>query len=693
MFSWLPYSFVRITIFFTTGILLGIYIPEAISVGLAIILVLTGSLLFSVFAYLKFIGRLTSFPLSFFGLATLIVAGYLHVELSTEIKWLSHFNNLSKGIQNYRAVIDDQAQEKQNSWRVEGKVSAIKNDSGWLQSTGKVQLYFSKKGFKEPFKYGDVLLVKGSPQELTEPANPGEFNYKRFLSFNAIYHQHFLRGGEVVFINHDPDNFIYDVSLLAREWARVHLLKNIDGEYERAVVSALVLGIKDELDNELTNAYASSGAMHVLAVSGLHVGIVYAILFFVLRPLNKVKYGKWILAGICIAVLWMYAFITGLSPSVLRAVSMFSFIALARPMNQHTNIYNTLAVSAFCLLLWDPYLIMSVGFQLSYLAVIGIIYVQPKIYHLFNPHNLIMSKVWEISSVSIAAQISTFLLGLLYYHQFPVYFLVSNLFVIPGAIAVLVLGIGVLAFSFLSPVAWLLGFILNWLVWLLNFLVFQVEKLPYSLIENIYITTPQCWFLMIALLSLFYIVDFRKPQLVFLTAICMILFAGVQWQRFYSETNTRQFLVYKVAGHTAFDFIDKGRAYFYTDSTLLKNSDRIRFHIRPNRLQSGVHSVQYNKSDLVKELPGARLIRWNGLTIAQLHSDSATLPMNLSVDYVIVSNNAVKKVDQLSSIKAKMLVLDSSNSLYFANQILKQASDVNMNIHSVLHQGAFKLVF
>jgi competence protein ComEC len=197
---------------------------------------------------------------------------------------------------------------------------------------------------------------------------------------------------------------------------------------------------------------------------------------------------------------------------------MFSFVALAKPLGWRTNIYNTLATSAFVLLLYDPYLIMSVGFQLSYLAVLGIVYLQKPLYNLWLIDNRVGNWVWEITCISIAAQVATFALGMLYFHQFPVYFLVSNLFVIPLSTAILVGGILLLAVSWLSAVADLVGWLLQWLIEILNWTVMVTEKLPFSIISGIHLTTFQCWLIMAALLSLIFMLEYRNRKLAWLTA-------------------------------------------------------------------------------------------------------------------------------------------------------------------------------
>ncbi len=690
MFSWTPYPFVRIVLFFSLGILLGIYLPDSVPIVSTRILFGTLGLLYMIVLYLRSNEKLKFINPGAIGLAIVLLAGYIQVYHSTDYRNHNHFIHDTDTIQHYKAVVIRQAQEKKNSWKIEAEVAAVQSNGLWKERTGKVLLYFSKKAFDTPYQYGDVLLINGSPQALTEPANPGEFDYKRFLTFRKIYHQHFLRDGHVLQIDHQPPNLAMDYSIRARVWADDALKRNIAGEREQATASALVLGVTDGLDNELLGAYAATGSLHVLSVSGLHVGIIYWLILLVLKPLNKTTSGKWILALISIVILWGYAFVTGLSPSVLRAVTMFSFVAVAQPWSKRTNIYNTLAASACCLLLFEPYLIMSVGFQLSYLAVIGIVYLQPIFSRWWNPRYWLWEKIWQITCVSIAAQIATFALGLLYFHQFPVYFLFSNLFVIPASFLVLVLGIVLVAVSAVNPLAGLVGFLLEWIIKILNYGVFKMEALPFSLIDNVYVTTFQCWLLIGAIVLAISLIQFRKFYSAILVSVCLILFSAIQWSHFNKEIDTRKLAVYKVAGHSAWDIIDRGQAYFFTDSTLAKDWERIRFHIRPNRLQSGVRNIfNGNQNDFVRDFQGCRLIVWNEITILQINEKEFSFPATANLNYIVLGNNAIKNIADISSVKCDKLILDSSNSFYFADKILKEAQHTPLNVHSVLHQGAF----
>ena len=691
MFSWTPYAFVRIVLFFAAGILWGIYLPDVLPIKLTGIFFVILTIAFVGIAFLRSTEQLKTFNPGLIGLLTVFLAGYIHVNHSTDYRNHDHFLHDTDTIRYYKAVVIKQAQEKQNSWKMEAEVVAVQHhDNHWKKRTGKVLLYFSKKAFDTPYEYGNVLLIEGSPQLLSEPANPGEFDYKRFLTFRKIYHQHFLRNGDALHIGHQPPNRVMEYSIRARVWAGEALKKNIKGEREHATASALVLGVTDGLDNELIGAYAATGSLHVLSVSGLHVGIIYWLILLVLKPLNKTTPGKWTLAIFSIAVLWGYAFVTGLSPSVLRAVTMFSFVALARPWSQRTNIYNTMAASAFCLLLYEPYLIMSVGFQLSYLAVIGIVYLQPVLSRLWEPRNWLWENIWQITCVSIAAQVATFALGLLYFHQFPVYFLFSNLFVIPASFIVLVSGIVLIMSSVIHSLAGLVGVALEWTIKILNYGVFEMEALPFSLIDNVYMTTFQCWLLIAAIVFAAVFIEFKKFSHAVVVSLCLIVFSITQWSHFYEEVDIQKLTIYKVAGHSAWDIIDRGKVYFFTDSTLAKDWEKIRFHIRPNRLQSEVSSTYSgNQFDFVQDFPGCQMVFWKGVTILQIREKEFSFPETVSMDYVVLRNNAIKNIAAISPLKFKKLVLDSSNSFYFADRILKEAQALSLDVHSVLHHGAF----
>lgn len=681
--------FVRFAIFFMAGILLAIYFPDCINENFALWLSFSAILLYLLLFFIRVLRGVNLNP-GFVGLIIIFFVGYLHVLQKTETRNNQHLIHFKDTISHFQVVLISHAQDKAKSWKMEARIQKVNANKQWLLVEGKVLLYFSKENFPNAYSYGDVLLIEGSPQLLTAPANPGEFDYKRFLSFKNIYHQVFVRTNHVNQINYEPESRLLAYAIKIRAWAEKSLKQYVRGDQEQAIATALVLGITDGLDNDIMHAYSATGALHVLAVSGLHVGIIYSILLLMLKPFSKRRGGKWIIAVVSLMVLWIYALVTGLSPSVLRAVTMFSFVAFARPLGWSTNIYNTLAASAFCLLLQDPFLIMSVGFQLSYSAVLGIVYLQRPIYLLWYAPGYWADKVWEISTVSIAAQLATVSLGLLYFHQFPVYFLFSNLFVIPISFAVLVLGLVVLALSWLTPLASLTGWLLTKCIQAMNGSVLFVESLPFSLLDNLYINTTQSWLIMLSLGSLLLL--FQYKQFIYLKVAFgfVLLLAISMWYHYYETVNKHEWIVYKVQGSSAMDFISSGRSTFVADSALLSDAASIRFHIRPNRLINEVKKVVTvaiaSGDDPVN---GCKLLQFRNKRVLIIGENVTNLP-EMSVDFVVITHNAITIEKLVKKINFDQVILDSSNSFYFAERMLTEATQLERNVFSVLHHGYFK---
>ncbi|TXH31478.1 MAG: ComEC family competence protein [Cyclobacteriaceae bacterium] len=686
MQKWVPYAMVRITMCLVAGILLAIYQPALLSTKAASVLLLSLAGLAFIFWLARRRNKKFNTLFGFISFSALIVFGFVHLQQNTHSNQPHNLIHVD-GVTAYECVVRSATESKSNSWKFYVELVQVKTDA-WQPATGKVVVYVSKKTIDRiPWLYGDHLIIQGSPQKLKPPANPNEFDYKRFLSFKNVYHQQFVKANQVQFIASPARRgFIY-YSHRVRDWASTVIESTLKGEQNQAVAMALILGVTEGIDNELLSAYAASGAMHVLAVSGMHVGIIYVIILFLFKPIKKYRWSPWLVAGLSIFLLWAFAFVTGLSPSVLRAVTMFSFVALAKPLGWRTNIYNTLATSAFILLLYDPYLIMSVGFQLSYLAVLGIVYLQKPLYNLWVIDSAVGNWVWEITCISIAAQIATFALGMLYFHQFPVYFLVSNLFVIPLSTAVLVGGILLLAVSWISPIADLLGWLLQLLIELLNWTVITTEKLPFSIISGIHLTTFQCWLIMATLLSLIFMLEYRYKNIVWLTTILCIALIVTQVQHFHRKLNVQQFVVYSISNHTAMEWIMNGKSYYYADTALLNDYERTRFHILPNRLQHGVKET-HSKIPFYQNAKGIPLYLWNNTCIAVLNKRAQPLPP-LPIDYLVVSNQSLSLKDTTFLKPQTKIILDGTNGSHYIARWKSAQQNKAWQVHAVADDGAF----
>ena len=617
----------------------------------------------------------------------ILVLGILITEQNKPSNLLLHFNqfNTEASI----VVLKEDVIAKAKSFKCEVEVIAGKSDNDWQNTEGKAILYFAKDSLTELLKYGDKIIINGKWNAIENPSNPAQFNYKSYLYNSGITAQQYVKNDAWKLISNQKDFSIMKFAFIYQKKLLRILESNFQDE-ELAVISALLLGYKDLLDRETIMTYASSGAMHVLAVSGLHVGIIYLVLNSLFFFFGNIKYGNYIKAILLILSLWAYALLTGLSPSVLRAATMFSFIIIGSALKRETNIYNTLAASAFVLLLYNPYILLQVGFQLSYAAVLGIVYLQPKMYNLFRPSNWLMDKVWAITTVSIAAQLATFPLGMYYFHQFPNYFLLSNLFVIP--LATFIINGGILLFVvsaipvFSSYISWLI----NKLLLFLNLSVKWVESLPYSLSLGISITKVET-LIIFAVIVLFIIAVRDKRARTIQVAFCVaILFMGMQVDEQYSTKQQQYFIVYDVPKESAIDFVDGNQNYFIASQSLNNDKSKMRFHIQHFRwenrvMKSTLVSADFTANNYFKK---ENYIQFFDEKILLWDRDFLK-PINpLLLDYIIVSG---KGKLELENIECKLLIIDSSVPKYNWEKIKKECLKWDIPFYNVNTQGAFSI--
>lgn len=365
------------------------------------------------------------------------------------------------------------------------QVAAVQDSQQQMQTAHhRILAYLDITADSRKLQSGDVLLLRGKVREVQGPLNPQQFDYKAYLSYRGVYYQAFVEEWQRI----DRQPSLFSKAAQLRQYCIGILRKHLPTADEFSVGAALILGYKAELSEAVEEAYANTGAMHVLAVSGLHVGLVQLLLMALLGRLPiKGRWWRYLRTLLILLGIWAFALITGASPSVLRAATMFSFLAVGQAFERSTNVYNTLAASAFVLLCFNPMLLYHVGFQLSYLAVLGIVYFQPRIYRLWIVENRLGDYLWQLAAVSLAAQIGTLPISLYYFHQFPIYFLLSGLVVVPAA--GFVLGSGLLLFAVQAvPFAGsILGQVLYGLLYVVNACIFTLEQLPGSLVGGIWI--------------------------------------------------------------------------------------------------------------------------------------------------------------------------------------------------------------
>ena len=701
---WHQISMVRLVIAFIIGIVVAILLGVAIHIPLYISLSLFfiysafvfWSRLFSNYKYRWLHGVIISI--------SLLLLGFEWTLQNTEKYDTTHIGNI---VSDSSAVIigtlTEPINERENSYRSTLKVSAIQQNNQWIKANGNVMLYFAKDSFASQLQYGDEVLINTKITEVKPPQNPNEFDYKTYLSNKSIYHQAYLKSGYLKVLAHNNGNPILSYSIYLQS-KLLDVLKNnhIEGN-EYAVASAMLLGSRDKIDADLLNAYSGSGAVHILSVSGLHVGLVFLLLNYLLFFMDKNKYAKLFKIIILLGFIWFYAAITGFSAAVLRSTAMFTFIVLGQAYSRKVNGFNTLAASLFFLLIINPYLITYVGFQLSYLAVIGIMAIYPSIYKLYNTNNWLFDKAWALISVSLAAQIITAPLAMFYFHQFPNMFLITNLIIIPLTTLIMYVGMGFYVISFVPVISAWVSKLLAVLVYLLNETVKFIEHLPYAVSRNISITESEMFLIFAMILLLVTFFYSKQKKYIFLALIVAIFISIFNIIDKTNHLNNRKFIIYSINHHSVYDFIDGTSDYLISDAALLKDDQKIAFHIKNNWCALGINKNNYVtlynstffQSNFSKSKPifiknnfiqfyDKRFVIVNDKNCQLLNTEK------FKTDYLIIANNAKVTIKEIiKQYSFSHIIIDSSNAIWRTNKWLEECKQLNIVAYAVNNSGAF----
>lgn len=549
--------FIRISSLFIAGILIGYYwIPKTeVVVVLLAILFLLQLLLWnnSSFSLIRFQNILLSI--------TIFLLGLFYIS-SNSLKdkpdsWRKDY---------FLAQVCQKPGEKARTFQT---ILSLQNNE--LISPEKVVAYFDKNEFDASLSTGDQLIILGKLQAIRNQGNPFEFDYQSMMCRRGIWYSVYLTRATYLKVGKPIVN-LQNWAEKSRDYLVEKLAKVLPDKEERSVVSALTLGYRTELDQETLDYFASTGAMHVLSVSGLHVALLFMILGFLLGFLKRHKAGRILFPVVMILFLWIYAFISGFSPPVQRATLMFTFVIVGKELGRPVNIYNSLTASALLLILLDPNVIFDVGFQLSYLAIFSIVLVQPALFNLIEMKNKSLEWLWALFTVSIAAQIVTFPLGVFYFNQMPNFFWLSNFIVVPVTTIIMW---ATIAFFILSPfqiLAGWVGFVIQKLTWFMLASLKLIDAHPLAVTHGLVFSMTQ---LMLVFSVIFAIIIFfySKHKVWFTTALVLLIFFQAETLiEKYKLLNNRFLLVYN--SKTTIVHLANGRANYLIVDDALKESDQ-----------------------------------------------------------------------------------------------------------------------
>ncbi len=689
------------------GIILYVQLPDWVELPLAALFVGAGLLVWGFILHRgKAVKPVQTAP-GIGGLLVLLALGWAITYQHTAVNQPDNIVHLTDTLRAYEGVVITQPEERAKTFRVELNVRRGKwksrNVDEWKPLSGRVIVYLDKAGESIP-RYGEVWLVAGAPRPIDPPLNPGEFNYKRYLSYRNIHHQQYLRTFQRTILAVEPPSRITNLATRVNRWADSVITHQVGTRAEYGIVNAMILGVRDDLDTELYRAYSAAGAVHILSVSGLHVGILFSVLTLLLSFLTKRPRGKILMAFLQLTILWFYALVTGFSPPVLRSAAMFSILIIANASGRQQQLTNTLGASAFFILCFDPYALFSAGFQLSYLAVAGIGAWQSSLYQSITFRNKWANRLWELTAVALVAQLITFPLGVFYFHQFPTYFLLANPIVIVMSEILLPLAMATLAFCWVPYLNDILGWLLNKTAWLLNYAVTQTSQLPGAAWDGLWLSQMAMILIYAVIFCGAALLLTRNRTYLWATCVSAVLLAGLMIVDDYQQAHQQRLAVHFLPHRTAVSLTDGHQSRLLTD--LDTNDTRsFDFYLKNTFGQWGVSDLRITNanrnstlSDSLNTIPAYHQSRdyalwvWQGKTLLLVNKLSGNNHWRLPavVDYLIIRRNALKEWSQLNGrVVSRHIIFDDSNKTPLTDKLLLEAKTLGITCFSVRQMGAY----
>ena len=687
--------FVRILIPFAAGILVEFYFPSYAFFFYLEILSLFLLLLWNWREKIKG----ASFPLRWINgvliAIFLLTSGYCLPLLRTPAENKTYVGNIKTGGKDSMLVtLVSIPQEKQKTYKATGEITGIIKNGLLIKSTGKALFYFHKDSISAQLNYGDDLRVCSQLQDIEPSSNPDEFNYKQFLQIHGINYECYAQTYNYVLIGHEGSNSLLRFANNSRK-KLANLLHEKIGGNEADIASAILLGYREDLSRSVVQSFVDSGVVHVICVAGLHVGILFLILNYLIVFPQKLKHSKLMSVLLILILLWLYALFTGLATPVLRATIMFSFLTIGRHFRKYTNTVNTLSASAFIMLLFSPFSLADTGFQLSYLAVLGILIIYQPLLSIYNPKYVFVRKIWELTCVSISAQVAVFPLSLLYFHQFPNYFIITNILVVPLLTIVICTGILFFLTSWIPILSTAIAWVLQKCLLLMNTIVTGASHLPYSVSKGISISPLEAilLFLFIILVVIFF--STRKKQLFISGLSVLAIFFTFRASEKIIHSRQQILIVYNIPGKTAIAFISGDHSLMPFSKV---DSNDINLHIQYNWWKLGVNDNYTIHADTDAILLSGKLMlqnkyaQFNNYRIAFIKQNTGLpSPTNkLNLHCIIVS--AGYDLDMLSLKNAfnfDTIIFDSSVPDYKLKKWEAECRQLNLHYYNVKTQGAY----
>jgi competence protein ComEC len=674
----LQFPLARITIGFVLGILITFYIkPET---HLLFILLAIALFVFTICYFLQknilkntnYFGLSTYFLFFLIGAATLIANTDSYQQSN-----YSHDNTVFTKPQLLSLVV----REKLKGSTTNDRYIAIINQIGTRTCSGSILLNIHRDSLHTAFETGTLLRIRGVLYKNKLPNNPNQFDYGEYLSKKQIYAQLYADMDQISISTIFKKDIWYYAAQL-RTTIIQNLEKNNFHKKELNVAVALILGQKQDLSPDILQDYQYAGAIHILSVSGLHVGFLLLFLTFILKPIPNTQKGSLLKLILILSSLASFALIAGLAPSVVRSVTMFSFVAIGYQLRRSVNVYHTLLVSVFLILLFQPSFLFDVGFQLSYIALFFIIWLQPLLASIWSPKNKPLKYIWGILTVSFAAQIGTMPLSIYYFHQFPGLFFITNLVVIPLLSYIMTLGILVMVLASFNYVPLFLSKPLEWSIYYLNKIINSIASFENFIIRDIPLNTYlllSSYLLIVATIIWFKKPSFNKLIIVLLAIITIqVTYIHTQW----TIKNQQEWVIFNLKRNS---MITERNG---TTVTLYAN-DSIRRASQNNNVLKSYLTANFSALTATEQIKNIAFFNEERILILD---STGTYSKDLHPTLILLTQSPKINLDRmLQVLKPQIVVADASNYKTIQNHWKVSCEKQKIPFHAIGEKGFFKL--
>ncbi len=663
----LKYASVKLSIGLILGILIGYYFNPTLIIAIAI-----------TFIFLIALGILftkeKNTSSTYFGILMLLTSisiGVLSFSISKPTNYQSHYTQqYNSGTHTLQLKITKVLKSTNFSNKYIARIKSINKHF----SSGEILLSVSKDSLQEKLFIDQEITTHTNIKEILPPLNPYQFNYKNYLENLGIYHQLQISTNEYI-VHKKASTTLLGIAAKIRATIILKLQDANFGEEEFPIIEALLLGERNHISKNTYTNYKNAGAIHILALSGLHVGILLLLLQFILKPLELLPKGNTIKLVLIILILWCFALLAGFSASIIRAVAMFSFIAYAQFLNRPTSTFNILALSLFFILLVNPMFLFQVGFQMSYAAVFAIVWIYPILQKVWFPNYWILKKGWQLLTVSIAAQLGVLPVSLYYFHQFPGLFFISNLAIIPFLGVLLGLGILIIVLVVLNILPNFLAIIYNTCIALMNSIVKWVAQQEAFLFTAISFDAVQLILSYILIISIVIAITEKsfKKWTVFLFAI--IGFQCYNFFLLYKTQKAETILLLHESKNTVL-LHQSGKHLTILNSQAIANKSTIQDYKIAKRIKHIQHQALKNSYHIN--------------TSSLLIIDSIGMYPTKEADIVLLTKSPKINLERLiDSITPNIIIADGSNYKTSINRWKATCKKRKLPFHYTGEQGAY----